>query len=129
VKAQTEKARRIAAELTLLPPPSTPVIVLCDANLVIAEMVKYPEAPTVAGTYVYLDSQAIAIRVLQRGRNQFIMLEQGWDETVIRNFDQSGTYPGLPVLVTTYLSDTKYDGYRRRLADSDVEGLGTYKYH
>jgi hypothetical protein len=129
VKAQAEKARRIAAELMFLPPLSTPVIVLCDANLVIAEMVKYPQALTVTGMYVYLDSQAIPIRVLQRGSNQFIMPEQGWDEAAIRNFDQSGTYPGLPVLVTTHLSDTKYDGYRRRLADSDVEGLGTYKYH
>jgi hypothetical protein len=126
---QVEQARRIAGELVRLPLLPIPVVVLCDANPVIAEMEKFPEGPSIASTFVSSGSQAIAVRVLQQGRNQFIMPEQGWDETVIRNFDQSGTYPGLLALVTTYLSDTKYDGYRRRLAHSDVEELGTFKYH
>jgi hypothetical protein len=125
VRAEVERSRRIAAELVLLPPLATPVLVLCDADPVIAEMERLGDAPAVAGMVAYVGSQAIAIRVLRRDRNEFIMLEQGWDPTVIRNFDQSGWYPDLPVLVTANLPVTRYEGSRPHLLTRPVvDGTG-----
>jgi len=139
-KVETDRAERIAAALVDLPPLSTPVVVLCDANLVIAEMEKLDESSwrgrTAGGAGPRFAATSMARQeipgyiAIERGSNRFIMLEQAWSEDAVRALDQPGVYPGLPVLVAPYLSNIPYQGLRPRLlAPAWVEGPAGHAGH
>jgi hypothetical protein len=123
MKADIAQANRIAEGLVRLPPLATPVVVLCDSNLVIAEMVKLAADTSAVHRTAYAGMRPIALHDVRQGKNQFLMVEQSWDETVIEDFDQSGAYIGLPVLSAPYLP-IEYKGTRRLLAIDSRPGMG-----
>jgi hypothetical protein len=93
-----ENAQRIAAQLLRLPPLGTPVVVLSDSTLVIAEMEKLAGAVSATLTSVRSGPKSIGVHVVDYENNRFIMVEQSWDENMVRGFEQSGAYSGLPIL-------------------------------
>jgi hypothetical protein len=107
-------AKRAAEGLVRLPPLGTPVVVLCDSNLVIAEMEKFAADTSAAYRKAYAGPRAVGLHDVRQGGNQFVMIEQSWEETAIEDFDQSGSDMGLPVLSAPYLP-IEYKGPRRRL--------------
>jgi hypothetical protein len=92
------EAQRIAAQLVQLPAQGTPVVVLSDSNLVIAEMEKLTGAVSATLTSVQSQSKSITVHVVKYKKNTFIMVEQSWDEDMVRGFEESGAYSGLPML-------------------------------
>ena len=93
-----DEAQRIAAQLVRLPPLGTPVVVLSDSTLVIAEMEKLAGAVSATLTSVQSGPKSIGVHVVDYGKNSFIMVEQSWDENMVRGFEEFGAYSGLPIL-------------------------------
>ena len=93
-----DEAQRVAAQLVQLPPLGTPAIVLSDSNLVIAEMEKLAGPVSAALTSVQSGPKPIGVHLVNYGKNTFVMVEQSWDEDMVRSFEESGTYSGLPIL-------------------------------
>jgi hypothetical protein len=97
-REKIDNAQRIAAQLLRLPPLGTPVVVLSDSTLVIAEMEKLAGAVSATLTSVRTGPKSIGVHVVDSGENTFIMVEQSWDENMVRGFEESGAYSGLPIL-------------------------------
>jgi hypothetical protein len=49
-------------------------------------------------TSVQSGPKSIGVHVVDYGENTFIMVEQSWDENMVRGFEESGAYSGLPIL-------------------------------
>jgi len=114
--AKITEATNIANRLVGLPHLSTPIVVLCDSNLVLAEMEKRAAVTSAIYKTVPAGSLVIGVHDVQEGSNHFVMVEQSWDDLDIQGFDRSGAYPGLPVLSAPYLT-ISYQGARPRLSD------------
>ena len=99
-----DEAQRVAAQLVQLPPLGTPAIVLGDSNLVIAEMEKLAGPVSAALTSVQSGPKPIGVHLVNNGKNTFVMVEQSWDDDMVRRFEQSGAYSGLPMLKFPYRS-------------------------
>jgi hypothetical protein len=106
------QAKRIAEKLVSLPPLATPVIVLCDSNLVIAAMEQLSDT---SARMIHVGTPPVPVHDVRQGKNRFLMIEQGWDPSIVQSFDQSGAYAGLPVLAAPYLP-IEYKGSRHILA-------------
>jgi hypothetical protein len=113
-RQKIDEAKRIALELVHLPQIGTPAVVFSDSNLVIAEMERLTGNVSATLTVVKAGSKTVGVHVVRLNKNQFVMVEQGWDQNMIRAFDESGAYPGLPLVETLYSKDMQY-GNRPRL--------------
>jgi 4-amino-4-deoxy-L-arabinose transferase-like glycosyltransferase len=114
-RADIARAKRAAEGLVRVPALGAPVIVLCDSNLVITEMEKLAADTTAVLKSAHAGSQSFGFHDVRQGKNEFIMVEQGWDEDEVAGFEKSGVYAGLPVASASFLT-LPYKGSRRILA-------------
>jgi hypothetical protein len=114
MKRQIAEASAVADKLIHLPKLGTPVIVLCDSNLVLAQMEK--RAAGLSATFRTVDAgeSHVGVHDVTEGYNRFIMIEQGWEPNTIKALDNSSQYAGLPVL-TSAGAGVEYLGPRRRI--------------
>jgi hypothetical protein len=106
---------RFAQDLVRRPKEKERVLVLCDSNLVVANM--HLLAPGVSARlfYVPLGDRRVGFHEVRFQGNVYIMLEQSWEPEQVRAaFDQGFLYPDLPILANPY-GGLLYDGPRRQI--------------
>ena len=114
INKQVAAANKIAADLVGLPSLGSPVVVLCDSNLVIAEMEKRAPGTTAIFNFMRDGNLVVGYHQVREGGNRFVMVEESWEEGNVKAFDKSGRFPDLPLLSAPFLT-IPYTGTRRRL--------------
>jgi hypothetical protein len=106
---------RFARDLVRRPKENERVLVLCDSNLVVANMHLLARGVSARYFSVALGDRLVGFHEVRFQGSVYIMLEQSWDPEQVRAaVDEAFLYPDLPILVNPY-GGLLYDGPRRQI--------------